>query len=76
MTYLESKYGEWIATLLLVVGGINWGMIGLFNFDMVAFLFGQQSILSRIIYVVIGIGALYWLYITAKVSEGMEPRLA
>ena len=52
-----------IALILLVVGGINWGLMGLFNFDLVAALFGGEvgprSGLSRIIYVLVGLAALY-----------------
>lgn len=48
-----------IAAILLVVGGINWGLVGLLNFDLVAAIFGQASMLSRLVYVVVGICALY-----------------
>ena len=47
-----------IALTLLVIGGINWGSIGLFQFDIVAFLAGGQSgIISRIIYVIVGLSS-------------------
>ncbi len=49
-----------IALLLLIVGGINWGSLGLFRFDIVAWIFGgQAALISRIIYVVVGISALW-----------------
>ncbi len=49
-----------IALSLLVIGGINWGSVGLFQFDIVAFLAGGQSgIISRIIYVIVGLSALW-----------------
>ncbi len=44
-----------IALVFTIIGAINWGIIGLFDIDLVATLFGNMSILSRIIYVVIGI---------------------
>ena len=44
---------------LLVFGGLNWGLIGLFNFDLVAVICGEMSILSRIVYVIVGFAALY-----------------
>lgn len=47
-----------VGIILLVIGGLNWGLVGLFNFDLVAFLFGTSSVLSRIIYVVVGLAAL------------------
>lgn len=49
-----------IALSLLIIGGINWGSVGLFQFDIVAFLAGGQSgIVSRIIYVIVGLSALW-----------------
>lgn len=51
-----------IALALVIIGAINWGLIGFFNFDLVAAIFGgQQSILSRIIYALVGISGLYSL---------------
>ncbi len=44
---------------LLVVGGLNWGLVGLFNFDLVATILGSMSALSRVIYIVVGISAVY-----------------
>lgn len=43
--------------VLLIVGGLNWGLVGLFDFDLVATLFGADSILSNIIYVLVGVSA-------------------
>ena len=49
-----------IALALLIVGGLNWLLVGLFRFDLVASIFGgQDSVLSRIIYVIVGICAIY-----------------
>jgi len=48
----------WITLVLLVIGGLNWLLVGLFNFDLVAALFGQMSALSRTVYVLVGIAAL------------------
>ena len=42
---------------LLIVGGLNWGLIGLLNFDLVAFIFGGGSLLARIVYTIVGISA-------------------
>ncbi|MBN2211401.1 MAG: DUF378 domain-containing protein [Sedimentisphaerales bacterium] len=47
----------WIALILLVVGGLNWGLVGLFKFDLVAAIFGQMSVLARVVYVVVGLSA-------------------
>lgn len=48
-----------IALVLMIVGGLNWGLVGLFQFDLVATLFGEMSMLSRIVYVLVGAAALY-----------------
>ena len=46
------------AQVLLIVGGLNWGLVGLFEFDLVAAIFGDMTALSRIVYVLVGISAL------------------
>jgi len=48
-----------LAAILLVVGGLNWGLVGLLNFDLVAKLFGEMSLLSRFVYSLVGLAALY-----------------
>lgn len=49
-----------IALTLLVIGGINWGSIGIFQFDIVAWIFGGQTgIISRIIYIIVGLAAIW-----------------
>lgn len=60
---------DWIAMALMIIGGINWGLVGLFNVDVVAYLFGQQSLISRIIYLAVGISALYSLYLSSKMAQ-------
>ena len=44
---------------LLAIGGLNWGLVGVFNFDLVAAIFGEMSILSRIVYALVGLSAIY-----------------
>lgn len=48
-----------VVAILLVVGGLNWGLVGIFHFDLVATIFGDMSIISRIVYILVGISALY-----------------
>jgi uncharacterized membrane protein YuzA (DUF378 family) len=60
---------EWIPMLLLVIGGLNWGLVGLLDFNLVAALFGEGSALSRLIYVAVGLSALYSLYMSARLSK-------
>jgi uncharacterized membrane protein YuzA (DUF378 family) len=48
-----------VTLILVIVGGLNWGMVGAFNFDLVAMIFGAGSILARIVYVLVGLSALW-----------------
>jgi uncharacterized membrane protein YuzA (DUF378 family) len=48
-----------ITCVLLVIGGLNWGLVGIFRFDLVAAIFGDMAIISRIVYILVGISALY-----------------
>jgi uncharacterized membrane protein YuzA (DUF378 family) len=50
---------DWLALVLVVVGGLNWGLVGIFGFDLVATIFGEMSVLSRIVYTLVGISAVY-----------------
>jgi uncharacterized protein len=52
----------WIIFILVVIGGINWGLIGLFNFDLVAAIFGEMSLVARIVYTLVGLSALVMLF--------------
>ena len=54
---------DWIAQILLIVGGLNWGLVGLFNLDLVATLFGEGTLISRIVYILVGLSALWGLAI-------------
>jgi uncharacterized membrane protein YuzA (DUF378 family) len=54
-----------ITLILLIVGGLNWGLVGLFNFDLVATLFGAGSILARIVYLLVGLSAVWQLILFA-----------
>ena len=47
-----------ILSALCLIGALNWGLVGLFGFDLVAFLFGAMSILSRIVYTLVGVSAI------------------
>lgn len=53
------KILDYTILTLVIVGAVNWGLIGFFDFDLVSTLFGQMSLLTRIIYAVVGIGGLY-----------------
>ena len=48
-----------IVLILIVIGAINWGLIGLFNFNLVSTIFGNMSLISRIIYILVGVSGLW-----------------
>lgn len=59
-----------IALILAIIGGINWGSIGLFQFDIVAWIFGgQDSVISRIIYTLVGIAAIWCISLLFRDDE-------
>ena len=53
---------DWVAMVLVIVGGLNWGLVGLMNYDLVASLLGAGSVLSKIVYDLVGLGALWMIY--------------
>jgi len=62
-----------VTLVLLIVGGVNWGLVGLFGFDLVAAIFGDMSMLSRIVYTLVGASALWQL---VPLFRGDEARRA
>lgn len=64
---MEKNTLDWIALILLIVGGLNWGLYGLFNgMDLVRIALGSIPILQQIVYVLVGISALYTIYFLSK----------
>lgn len=52
-----------ITLILVIIGGINWGLVGFFEFDLVAAIFGgQEAVLSRLVYILVGLSALWQIY--------------
>ena len=51
-----------LVAILLVVGGLNWGLVGLFDFNLVTFLFGKLPSVERIVYIVVGLAAVYQIF--------------
>jgi uncharacterized protein len=57
VSFLKALH--YIAFALLVIGGINWGLVGLFNFDLVAKIFGDMSTVSKVVYTLVGLSAIF-----------------
>lgn len=58
-----------LALTLVIIGSLNWLLIGLFNFDLVATLFGTMSILSRIVYSLVGLSGIISIGLYSKINE-------
>lgn len=59
--------------ILVIIGGLNWGLVGLANFDLVAVLFGAGSFLARAIYIIVGLSALWQLVPFVRAFQTDEP---
>ncbi|PIP16022.1 MAG: DUF378 domain-containing protein [Candidatus Portnoybacteria bacterium CG_4_8_14_3_um_filter_44_15] len=60
---------DWIVLILVIIGGLNWGLIGVFDFDLVASIFGDMSALSRIVYDLVGLSAVYLLFVVKGLAK-------
>lgn len=54
---------NYILKPLSLIGALNWGLVGIFRFDLVAWIFGPMTMLTRFVYAIIGIAAFFWLLI-------------
>lgn len=55
-----------VAMILVIVGGLNWGLVGLFQLDLVATIFGSIAWLAKIVYILVGLSALWMIYMMTK----------
>jgi uncharacterized membrane protein YuzA (DUF378 family) len=60
---------DYIAMALLIIGGLNWAMVALFGIDVVATLFGVLSPATRLVYLLVGVAALYAIYLTSRMAS-------
>ena len=63
------KVVEIIALILNIIGGINWGLVGLFDYNLVDSLFGEGSVIAKVIYVLVGISALFTITTVVKLAK-------
>ncbi len=59
---MKNSTIDWIAMALVIIGGLNWGLVGLLHFDLVAAIFGVATMVTKIVYIVVGVAALYMIY--------------
>ncbi len=60
---------DWVALVLVIVGAINWGLVGLFSFDLVAAIFSSMSVISRIVYDLVGLAGLYLIFVVGMIQR-------
>ena len=66
------KWLDNIALILTIIGAINWGLVGLLDFDLVAWLFGNMSVMSRIVYTIVGICGLYLVTFFGRINNSFD----
>ncbi|MDI1444521.1 DUF378 domain-containing protein [Polyangium sp. 6x1] len=59
----------WVAMVLVIVGAFNWALVGLFQWNLVAALFGVDSALTRIVYVLVGLAGLYLIFLSTRLVQ-------
>ena len=71
-----SNFMRTTALVLTIIGGLNWGLVGLFGFDLVAFLFGPLSMLSRIVYVLVALSAITLAFMpSCSLKEAIQHKM-
>lgn len=62
---------DWVALVLVIIGGLNWGLVGLFQFNLVDRIFSFAPIIVNIIYILVGIASIYLVIIAAKLQKSV-----
>ncbi|MRG92349.1 DUF378 domain-containing protein [Polyangium spumosum] len=65
----------WVALILTIVGALNWALVGLFEWNLVAALFGTMSTLTRIVYVLVGLAGLYLIFLSTRLVQRPRTRV-
>ncbi len=66
---MRIKWLDILTLIISIIGTLNWGLIGLFEFNLVTYIFGDMSWLSRIIYVVVGLSGLYLITFFGRIGN-------
>ena len=65
---MKRNWLDIVALILIIIGGINWGLVGFFNFNLITFIFGSASMISRIIFAIVGLAGIYSLVLFWKLN--------
>ena len=60
---------DWVALILVIIGALNWGLVGFLQYDLVAGVFGEATTVSRIVYDTVGLSAIYLIFIAPKLGK-------
>lgn len=71
---MNTKGLDYTILTIAIIGAINWGLIGFFRIDLIALLFGEMSLISRIIYSIVGLCGLYLVSLYGRVTNAMSTR--
>ena len=69
---MNTKGLDYFALGIAIIGCVNWGLIGFFQFNLVTFLFGEMTLLSRIIYALVGIAGLYVISMFGRIHSASD----
>jgi uncharacterized protein len=65
----KMSFLDWLTLILVIIGGLNWGLVGFFGFNLVDAIFGTMSLVSRIIYALVGLSAIYVAFMPAMLMS-------
>lgn len=69
---MNTKGLDYTILTIAIIGAINWGLVGFFKLDLIALLFGDMSLISRIIYAVVGLCGLYLISLYGRVTSALD----
>ncbi len=72
---MKMNAADWVAWVLVLVGGLNWGLVGFFQYDLVASIFGgSDNVVARVVYALVGLAALYIIVMMAMKGSKKEAK--
>jgi uncharacterized membrane protein YuzA (DUF378 family) len=66
----KFNFLDWLAMVIMIIGALNWGLVGVFNFNIVEYIFGIGAVATKIVYIVVGLAALYGIAMLFKCFKG------
>ena len=69
---MNSKFWDYCLLTLVIIGAVNWGLIGFFQFNLVSFIFGNGTWLTRVIYALVGLSGLYLISFYGRIRSSLE----